>query len=242
MNPLYEQAFLTQLEVYSTLLGERRIVQLCQEYTLRCLRDQPIPSPPPSPITIETDSLYDDGLNEATPPPVQLPPTPPPPTPPPEPEPKPDLTPVSLYKVVRLKKSAPLITSSPEAKQNLVNTIKKSTVVPKKKSTMRDLDKLVKLGLLPSGSKVIPSAPEVSPDIYGTIVVGSTGKAGIQPSWIKDTLYIGKSNPPTQFLAAVNKQFPDYRRYSRENAWNDVLMVTSSGSYVSLADLWNQSR
>jgi hypothetical protein len=233
----YEQAFLAQLEVYSKLFGERWVIDLCHKFTMGCLR-QPEIKPEPLPSSIETDSL-DDFLPSSIPiveEAVVIPS--PPPSPPPEPEPE------RKVKILRMKKSPPLVAptpSSPEAKQNLAETVKK-TVTSKKKTTLRDMDKLVKCGLLPPGSKVVPSAPEIAPNIYGVIHVNAKGKAGIQPSWNTETMYVGKSNAPTQFLAAVNKQFPSYKVYGRENAWNDLLKVNPSGGYVSLADLWIQSR
>jgi hypothetical protein len=241
----YENAFLTQLDIYSKLFGERWVIDLCHKFTVSCLR-QPVGEILPT--KIETDSLDGHEVPSSIPIVVEaefLPSPPPTPPPSPKPEPAPAPVPERKVKVLRLKKSAPLpapTPSSPEAKQNLTETVKKTTVAPKKKSTVRDLDKLVKSGLLPPGSKVVPSAPEITPNIYGIVHLTATGKAGIQPSWNTDTMFTGKSNAPTQFLSAVNKQFPSYKVYGRENAWNDLLKVNPSGGYVSLADLWIQSR
>lgn len=239
----YENAFLTQLDIYAKLFGDRWVIDLCHKFTMSCLR-QPEVKSEPIPSSIETDSLDDflpstipiveEAVRISTPPP-------PPPTPPPEPEPQPE----RKVKVLRLKKSTPIVAptpSSPEAKQNLTETVKKTSVIAKKKSTVRDFDKLVKSGLLPPGSKVIPAAPEITPTIYGTVHLSATGKPGIKPSWNADTLFTGKANAPIQFLSAVNKQFPSYKVYGRENAWNDVLKEIPSGGYVSFADLMTQSR
>ena len=267
----YEQAFLTHLEVYSRMFGVRWVVNLCHTFIMNSLAPPPSaapckglceapcespsakPSAEPSEtfdIKFETDSLSGESLSFI--PAVEevnlLLPTPPPspikesisvatvPEPVPVPEPE--------VKILRLKKAAPLYSptpSSPQAKQILKETVKK-TSSPKKRAAVRDMTKLVKSGLLPQGTKVVPSAPEIKPDIYGIIQVNASGKVGIQPSWNPDTLYIGKSNAPTQFLAAVNKQFPSHKVYGRENAWNDLLKVNPTGGYVSLADLWLQSR
>lgn len=240
----YENAFLAQLDVYAKLFGERWVIDLCHKFTMSCLRQPEVKSEPIL-SSFETDSL-DEFLPSSIPiveEAVHIPS--PPPTPPPPPTPEPEPEPERKVKVLRVKKSAPLASptpSSPEAKQNLTETVKKTTAVVKKKTIVRDLDKLVKSGLLSPGSKVVPSAPEIAPNIYGIIHLTSSGKAGIQPSWNTDTMYTGKSNAPTQFLSAVNKQFPSYKVYGRENAWNDLLKVNPSGSYVSLADLWLQSR
>ncbi len=234
----YENAFLTQLELYSKLFGERWVIDLSHKFTMSCLRHT---TPEILPTKFETDSLDGDELPSSIPIVVEAEVLPPAPPPPPEVKPEPE----RKVKVLRLKKSAPLAAptpSSPEAKQNLTETVKKTTVVPKKKSIQRDLDKLVKSGLLPPGSKVVPSAPEITPNIYGIVHLSANGKAGIQPSWSTETMYVGKANAPTQFLAAVNKQFPSYKVYGRENAWNDLLKVNPSGGYVSLADLLIQSR
>jgi hypothetical protein len=238
----YEQAFLTQLEVYSKMFGVRWVVNLCHTFIMNSLVGPPVAAPPPPPPTpplevkIETDSLSEDSLLSFIPHVEEaklLAPSPPP-SPPPEPD----------VKILRLKKAAPLHTptpSSPEAKHTLAQTVKK-TASPKKCAAVRDFAKLVNSGLLPVGSKVIPSDTEVKPDVYGIVKQNSSGKVGIQPSWNPDTLYVGKSNVPTQFLAAVNKQFPSYKVYGRQNAWNDLLKVIPSGGYVSLAELWSQSR
>ena len=265
----YEQAFLTQLNVYSRMFGVRWVVNLCHTFIVNSLAptlcDTPcesVPKAPPSQappsqappceasceasceappcelfdIKFETDSLSGESLSfipaveEAT---LLLSTVEPAPQPV-EPE----------VKILRLKKAAPLYSptpSSPQAKQILKETVKK-TSSPKKRAAVRDITKLVKSGLLPQGTRVVPSAPEIKPEIYGIIQVNASGKVGIQPSWNPDTLYIGKSNAPTQFLAAVNKQFPAHRTYGRENAWNDLLKVNPTGGYVSLADLWLQSR
>lgn len=261
----YEQAFLTHLEVYSRMFGVRWVVNLCHTFIMNSLAPppsavpckglceapcespsaKPCPEPPETfDIKFETDSLSGESLSFI--PAVEevnlLLPTPPsspvPPVAKPEPVSEPEV------KILRLKKSAPLYSptpSSPQAKQILKETVKK-TSSPKKRAAVRDMTKLVKSGLLPQGTKVVPSAPEIKPDIYGIIQVNASGKVGIQPSWNPDTLYIGKSNAPTQFLAAVNKQFPSQKVYGRENAWNDLLKVNPTGGYVSLADLWLQSR
>ncbi len=233
----YEQAFLTQLEVYSKMFGVRWVVNLCHTFIMNSLAPPPAPpAPPPLEVKIETDSLCEESVLSFIPHVEEaklLVPSPPP-TPPPEPD----------VKILRLKKAAPLHSptpSSPEAKHILTQTVKKTTS-PKKRAAVRDINTLVKCGLLPAGTKVVPSAPEIKPDIYGIIQVNAAGKVGIQPSWNPDTLYIGKSNAPTQFLAAVNKQFPSHKVYGRENAWNDLLKVNPAGGYISLADLWLQSR
>lgn len=217
-----EEAFEFNLELYAHKFGERWVIEQCQSFTLKCLR-----YPTPKSITIETDSLCDDE--------VEILPTPKP-TPPPEPK----------HKILRMKKSAPLpvlSSSSPQAQQNLVETLKKSNPEsPKKKSVIRDIQKLVKQGFLTVGSKVVPSAIEISPTIYGTIVMDTKGKPGIQPSWNENIVFTGKYNAPMEFLLAVTKQYPKYNQYHRENAWNDVLKVNPGGGYVSLADLWIQSR
>ena len=222
-EPNYEQAFLTQLEVYSKMFGVRWVVNLCHTFIMNSLaQPQSPPSPPPSPILkadIETDSLNTEPLSH-------------------EPSPEPQIH------ILRLKKAAPLHSptpSSPEAKQSLTETVKKTTTV-KKRAPVRDLEKLVKSGLLPVGSKVVPPDTEIHPETFGTIVQSTTGKHGIQPSWNPTICYVGKSNAPTQFLAAVNKQFPSHKVYGRKNAWNDLLKVNPTGGYVSLADLWLQSR
>lgn len=240
-EPNYEQAFLTQLELYSKMFGVRWVVNLCHTFIMNSLAvpvpvavANPRPETPPIEIKIEDDTFSVDSLSIIPPVEEATPLIPSPPSTPPEPE----------VKVLRLKKSAPLVSptpSTPEAKHSLTQTVKK-TSSPKKRAPVRDLSKLIKCGLLPAGTKVVPSAPEIKPDIYGIIQVNSSGKAGIQPSWNPDTLYVGKSNAPTQFLAAVNKQFPSHRVYGRENAWNDLLKVNPTGGYVSLADLWLQSR
>lgn len=248
-EPNYEQAFLTQLEVYSRMFGVRWVVNLCHTFIMNSLAPPPRPSTPPRPpspvfdVKIETDSLSGESLSFI--PAVEearlLMPSPPP-TPPPAPQPEPEQEP--QVKVLRLKKAAPLSSptpSSPEAKQILTDTVKKTTAV-KKRAPVRDLVKLVKSGLLPIGSKVVPSETEIHPDMYGTIVMSTTGKPGIQPSWNQSICFVGKSNAPTQFLAAVNKQFPSHKVYGRQNAWNDLLKVNPTGGYVSLADLWLQSR
>jgi hypothetical protein len=239
-NANYEQAFLTQLEIYSKMFGVRWVVNLCHSFIMNSLAEplppvQSVPIPVPD-CKFETDSLSEDSISFI--PTVEeaqfLPPSPPPTPPIKEPD----------VKVLRLKKSSPLHSPtpcSPEAKKILTETVKK-TSSPKKRSPVRDLDKLVKSGLLPAGTKVVPSDTEIKPDIYGVIQVNASGKAGIQPSWNQDTLYVGKSNAPTQFLAAVNKQFPSHKVYGRQNAWNDLLKVNPSGGYISLADLWLQSR
>ena len=240
----YENAFLTQLDIYAKVFGERWVIDLCHKFTMSCLRHPEIKSEA-IPSSFETDSL-DDFLPSSIPMVAEAEPiSSPPPTPPPPPTPTPDSGPERKVKVLRLKTSAPLSSptpSSPEAKHILTETVKKTTSAPKKKTIVRDLDKLVKSGLLSPGSKVVPSAPEITPNIYGIIHLGSNGKAGIQPSWNTDTMFTGKSNAPTQFLSAVNKQFPSHKVYGRENAWNDLLKVNPSGGYVSLADLWIQSR
>lgn len=242
MQNLYAQALLTSLDVYAHMFGERWVIDQCHSYTLKCLRDSN-PVKKQDIISIETDSLYDDDEVEIVSP-VELPsrpltpPPPSPPTPPPEPTPQPE----PQYKILRVKKSPPVVQGSPQAKQNLVETLKKSSSVAKKKSVIRDINKLVKQGLLPVGSKVVPSASEVSPDVYGIIQLNSAGKVGIQLSWSPETILVGKANAPTQFLNAINKQFSAYKRYDRENAWNDLLKVNPGGSYVSLADLWIQVR
>ena len=274
-EPNYEQAFLTQLEVYSKMFGVRWVVNLCHTFIMNSLAPISIPTstststgmktePKPStststvikaePILVEpafdaefeTDSLAEEDLPSFIPVVEEATLLIPSPRPSPIPIPTPTLYPIRepSVKVLRLKKAAPLpapTPSSPQAKQILKETVKK-TSSPKKRSPVRDMDKLVKLGLLPAGTKVVPSAPEIKPDIYGIVQVNASGKAGIQPSWNPDTLFIGKSNGPTQFLAAVNKQFPSHRVYGRENAWNDLLKVNPTGGYVSLADLWLQSR
>ena len=244
-EPIYEQAFLTQLDVYSKLFGVRWVVNLCHTFILDSLAKPPPPppSPPPSPIfdvKIETDSLNSEPLSflpaeeEAKLLIPSPPPTPPPAPAPPEPE----------VKILRVKKAAPLHSptpSSPEAKHILTETVKKASTV-KKRAPVRDLEKLVKSGLLPIGTKVVPSDTEIHPDTFGTVVMSSTGKPGIQPSWNQSICFVGKSNAPTQFLASVNKQFPSHKVYGRQNAWNDLLKVNPAGGYISLADLWLQSR
>jgi hypothetical protein len=240
-NPKYEEAFLTQLQVYTRMFGVKWVVNLCHTFIINSLDDQAtlkVPHPSPIDCKIETDSLSDEVpsfvpvvkeasfLSPSTPIPLAIP------------------VPEAHVKILRLKKSSLLPSPTPctpQAKQSLTETVKK-TSVPKKRSPVRDLAKLVKGGLLPPGTKVVPSAPEIKPDIYGIVQMNSSGKVGIQPSWNPETLYVGKSNAPTQFLAAVNKQFPSHKVYGRENAWNDLLKVNPTGGYVSLADLWLQSR
>lgn len=235
-EPNYEQAFLTQLEVYSKMFGVRWVVNLCHTFIMNSLAPPPRPlTPPPSPIfdvKIETDSLNSEpipflpAVEEAT----LSAPSPPPTPPPPEPQ----------IKVLRLKKPVPLHSptpSSPEAKQSLTETVKKTTTV-KKRAPVRDLEKLVKSGVLPIGTKVVPADTEIHPETFGTIVMSASGKPGIQPSWNQTICFVGKANAPTQFLAAVNKQFPSHKVYGRQNAWNDLLKVNPTGGYVSLADLW----
>ena len=254
----YEDAFLTQLHVYTHMFGVKWVVNLCHTFIINSLHDQeqrqtkPIVrplSPRPSPVDckIETDSLSEElpsfvPIVEEASSSILSPPSTPVPVSVPVPEPVPE--PEAEVKILRLKKSSLLQSPTPctpQAKHSLTETVKKTTS-PKKRSPVRDLGKLVKSGNLPPGTKVVPSAPEIKPDIYGIIQVNSSGKVGIQPSWNTDTLYVGKSNAPTQFLAAVNKQFPSHKVYGRENAWNDLLKVNPAGGYVSLADLWLQSR
>jgi hypothetical protein len=253
-TPNYEDAFLTQLHVYTRMFGVKWVVNLCHTFIVNSLDEQAKPMVPPLASVdckIETDSLDDthadtlgDTLAEELPsliPAVEKasfillsPPSTPVSVPVPE----------AQVKILRLKKSSLLPSPTPctpQAKQSLTETVKK-TSAPKKRSPVRDLAKLVKGGLLPPGTKVVPSAPEIKPDIYGIVQMNSSGKVGIQPSWNPETLYVGKSNAPTQFLAAVNKQFPSHKVYGRENAWNDLLKVNPTGGYVSLADLWLQSR
>jgi hypothetical protein len=273
-EPNYEQAFLTQLDIYSKMFGVRWVVNLCHTFIMNSLakpiveplNERPLslnerPLSPTLDVKIETDSLCDElpsfiPKEEATLLPLI----------------SSSLSVIDIVddaiaviddiddgdddivivdddskpavKILRLKKTAPLDSpthSSPQAKQILKETVKK-TSSPKKRAAVRDMTKLVKCGFLPPGTKVVPSAPEIKPEIYGIIRVNALGKVGIQPSWNLDTLYVGKSNAPIQFLAAVNKQYPSGKVYGRENAWNDLLKVNPTGGYVSFADLWLQSR
>lgn len=227
-QPDFETAFLTQLELHSRMFGVKWVVNLCHTFIVKSLDDNHLP------LNIEKDSLCEEVpsivpfVEEENSVILSIPDSP-------EPE----------VQILRLKKSVSLESPthcSPQAKQILTDTVKKSTIVPKKRSPLRDLSKLVKAGLLTAGTKVVPADTELKSDRYGIIQMNSSGKVGIQPSWNPDTLYIGKSNAPTQFLAGVNKQFPSHKVYGRKNAWNDLLKVNPNGTYVSLADLWIQLR
>lgn len=157
----------------------------------------------------------------------------------PEPIPEVKAAEVTIKKVVPIKRKPVQVKvkvpeGTPEAKQQLQETVSPTPV--KKKVKFRNFKKLVETGVLPMGTEVYPSAPEINPSTTGLIVKDPKGQPAIQASWDKSKYFTGTSSPPVKFLLEAQKRFPHLKVYVKENAWNEVLYKGSDGHYRMLSD------